>query len=165
MFTLFDVPLNHLFRYGTSCPNIVADFPESTSPEIRLAYFRTPFEDVLSRVRLELTSDISRAVFWVSLDKQVYVVICNPHRKYLVSEVIGCLREQLCHFVLDKSQYGVSALRTPHEVILARTNRMCMTSVLLHPNLYFYYHLVRWSRYGYRRSHEDHTHPALHRVW
>lgn len=110
MFSLFDVPLNHFFRYATSCPDIVTYFPESTTPEIRLTYFRTPFKNVLSRVRLELSGNISRAVSWVSLDKQVYVVISNLHRKYLVSEVVGCLREQRGHFIFNKSQHGVSIL-------------------------------------------------------
>ena len=73
----------------------------------------------------------------VSLDEQVYVVIRNFEGEYLVSELGDRLREQPCHLVFDESQYGVSVLWTPHEMILTRTNRMCMTPVLLHPNPYF----------------------------
>jgi len=47
--------------------------------------------------------------------------------------MVGSLRKQLSHVFLYYIQNRVSILRTPDEVILAGTNRMCMTTVFFHP--------------------------------
>ena len=92
-----------------------------------------PLQQVLTRIRLELTSEVGWTVLRVALDEQVYVVVRNLQGKNLVSEVVGSLRKQLSHIVLHYIENRVSVLGTPHEVILARTNRMHMTTVLLYP--------------------------------
>ena len=92
-----------------------------------------PLQQVLTRIRLELTSEVGWTVLRVALDEQVYVVVRNLQGKNLVSEVVGSLRKQLSHIVLHYIENRVSVLGTPHEVILARTNRMRMTTVLLYP--------------------------------
>ena len=103
---------------------------------------------MLTRIRLKLPGEIGWTVLQVALDEQVNVVLCNLQGENLVTEVVGSLRKQLSHIVLHYIENRVSILRTlqigdlqavnlrlttPHEVILAVTNRMCMTSVLLYP--------------------------------
>ena len=121
------------FRHCTRCSHVVPNFPESAAPEVRLSNLGTPFQQVLSRVRLELPSDGNRTVLRVTLDEQVNVGICNLQRHNLVTEVVGSLSKQLSYIVFHCTKNRVSVLGTPHEVILARTNRMRMTTVLLYP--------------------------------
>ena len=72
-------------------------------------------------------------MFRVCLHKQVYVVVRNLQGENLVPEVIGSLTEQLSHIIFNHVENRVAVLGTPDEVILAGTNRMCMTTVLSHP--------------------------------
>jgi hypothetical protein len=88
---------------------------------------------VLARVRLELSSDVGWTVLRVGLDEQVYVVVCYLQRQNFVPEVVSSLTKQLSYIFFNHVENRVAVLRTPHEVILAGTNRMCMTAVLLHP--------------------------------
>ena len=88
---------------------------------------------MLARVRLELPSDVCRTVLRVCLHEQVYVVVRNLQRKNLVSEVVGSLVKQLSHIALNHVENRLAVLGTPDEVILAGTNRMCVTAVLLYP--------------------------------
>ena len=121
----------------------VSTLPESATPEIRLPNLGILLQQVLTRIRLELPSDVRRTVFWVCLHKQVYVVIRDLQRHNLVSEVVRSgpkwsevvrsLRKQLSHIVLHYIQNRVSILWAPDEVILTGTNRMCVTAVLFHP--------------------------------
>ena len=66
----------------------VSTLPESATPEIRLPNLGILLQQVLTRIRLELPSDVRRTVFWVCLHKQVYVVIRDLQRHNLVSEVV-----------------------------------------------------------------------------
>ncbi|SDK10095.1 hypothetical protein SAMN05216226_11814 [Halovenus aranensis] len=68
----------------------------------------------------------------VSLHEQVYVVVRDLQRQNFVSEVVSSLTKQRWHILLHYIQNRVSILRAPDEVILAGTNRMCMTTVLFH---------------------------------
>ena len=118
----------------------VSTLPESATPEIRLPNLGILLQQVLTRIRLELPSDVRRTVFLVCLHKQVYVVIRDLQRHNLVSEVVRSgpkwsevVRKQLSHIVLHYIQNRVSILWAPDEVILTGTNRMCVTAVLFHP--------------------------------
>jgi len=62
----------------------------------------------------------------------MYVVIRDLHGENLVSEVLSSLTKQLSPIVFHYIKNRVAILRTPHEVILAGTNRMCMTTILSH---------------------------------
>jgi hypothetical protein len=66
----------------------VSTLPESATPEIRLPNLGILLQQVLTRIRLELPSDVRRTVFLVCLHKQVYVVIRDLQRHNLVSEVV-----------------------------------------------------------------------------
>ncbi len=87
---------------------------------------------MLTRVRLELPSEVGWTVFWVALDEQVYVVVCNLQRQNFVPEVVGSLTKQLSHIVFNHVENRVTVLVTPDKMILTGTNRMCMTAVLLY---------------------------------
>jgi len=91
------------------------------------------FQQVLARIRLELSSDVGWTVLRVGLDEQMYVVVCYLQRQNFMPEVVGSLREQLSYIFFNHVENRVSILRTPNEVILAGTNRICMTAVLLYP--------------------------------
>ena len=91
MFRLFDIPLNHFLRHRTCRSHVVPNLPESATPEIRLPNLGIPLQQVLTRVRLELPSEVGWTVFWVALDEQVYVVVCNLQRENLVPKVVSSL--------------------------------------------------------------------------
>jgi hypothetical protein len=148
VFRLFDIPFNHFLRHRSRRPNVVSDLPKSAAPEIRLSNLGIPFQQVLARVRLELPSDVRRAVLRVCLHEQVYVVVCNLQGENLVTEVVSSLTKQLSHIVFNYVENRVVVLWTSHEVILAETNRMCMTTVFFHPNPYIYDSLERLSKHG-----------------
>ncbi len=120
----------------------VSDLPESATPEIRLPNLGIPLQQLLTRARLELPSNIRWTVLRVSLHKQVqmYVVVFvrNLQRQNLVAEVIGSLTKQFSHIGFYDIENRVAILAAPHEMILAlaRTNRMCMTTVLFHSCLH-----------------------------
>jgi hypothetical protein len=61
------------------------------------------------------------------------VVVCNLQRQNFVPEVVGSLIKQLSYIVFNHVENRMSILRTPDEVILTETNRMCMTTVFFHP--------------------------------
>ena len=68
----------------------VSTLPESATPEIRLPNLGILLQQVLTRIRLELPSDVHRTVFWVCVHKQLYVVVFvrDLQRQNLVSEVV-----------------------------------------------------------------------------
>ena len=93
-----------------------------------------PLQQMLARVRLELPSNVRWTVLRVYLHEQVNVVACNLQRKNFAPEVVGGLTKQLSNVTLHYIMNWVAILRTSNEVILARTNRMRVTAVLLHPD-------------------------------
>ena len=79
-------PLPSRRSHGVPTPTL----PESATPQIRLPNFGIPLQQLLTRIRLELPSDVRRTVFWVCVHKQLYVVVFvrDLQRQNLVSEVV-----------------------------------------------------------------------------
>ena len=126
-------PLPSRRSHGVPTPTL----PESATPQIRLPNFGIPLQRLLTRIRLELPSDVRRTVFWVCVHKQVYVVVFvrDLQRQNLMAEVVSSLTKELSHIAFNHGENPVAVLATPDEVILALTgtNRICVTAVLLHP--------------------------------
>lgn len=119
------MPFNYLLGHHARRVSEASAYPEAAALNIRRTNPSLPFQQVLARVRRKLPINIDWTVLRAALDEPVYVTVCNLQRENVAAEMVCSSSKQLSQIVPDHAESRVMARRKSHEVILARTNRMC----------------------------------------